>query len=456
MSNIQYAEKLQVLPIPNIEHILDVVRDDTWYFSDSSLRSEFTQNAFDVFYNAMDNLNEQDLKDITSKLTYYSNKDENFMRKLMKKTIEFGYPFIESVQGDFDIFTKEEKVEYVKALNANNYYDFDFLKYRITKDHGATLLCKIYEEHFFGDSGITPCENYNLLIVSQNLGLLFNNPLVNNKHQIFETYIDKDDACVFLYNIARVVQEKNINIIEHNLLQPVLEKMAKQTRRYSILNNITELFGILNDKDIHEAACKLIIQTPSIKEGFMRMLQEKINMPRDYDIRNFDDKFNECKNMNFLQYMIFTNPKSFAIELCKQDKDFMQLFNNVIHQNHHGFLYENSPLDLVLKEIIPSNVIENLYMHKLINNELKPQAKDKFCAILFKCINESHPNDKRYHNFLNGISLMNSNLINKYAKHYKDIMLDNKLEDIKSVRNMLDLQKALPEHNNKPAPRVKI
>jgi hypothetical protein len=467
MDELEYKEKILNTDIPDINYISEMLSETWWYLSEEKDRKFFAQNAFGVIKNHINHIDKVNLIGIMSRLQYFEITDYSLLENLMQKSIEFNAPILTPYHTHFDIFTKEEKAAYVKMLNNINYSDFSHFKYKISVDRNHSLS-NIYRSYYYSSNSDTnkeiACENFNLFILSETPELFFNNTLINKeiKKNLFEKFMTNDESGVNLYGLFSLLRNKTVDAIDVGLIPPVISKVCLQTAKYNRKNNVIDLFEILNksSKDLVDESLNAILNIPENKQGLISILKEKINLPRDHDIKAFDNKIKGYSNINLLQYLMLNKPNDFITELCKRDKDFMSLFNNCIHETVGGFDYERHPLDLVLKGDVLSSSIEDLYVYKIINNDLRPKMKDKVCAVLFHSISNYVTSDHKYNSILNAVSLMPPTLINKYFIRYKDTFSERKYNDTEIIKNMVNLQKAVPEKNDeqqdKPKSRPKI
>lgn len=470
MEKEKYKDNLLNPNISSTEYILEMVSDTNWYLCEREHIDIFTENALKLIATNIDNMEKDDIISIMQKMPYFEISDESFLNKLMQKSIEYNTPILTSYHTCFDIFTEQQKIDYVKILNDQNYYDFSFFKYRFSKSNGQEKLCNIYKEHFFKNDNDNrevniPCENFNLFIIGAEPILLLNNQLIEHSHKekIFKKLLESDESGICLWSLFRLIESKKVDFIKLNLMDLIIAKVGLPSSSYRIKNNLIEFFDVLQDKELVDYVAEKIIFQKDLKQGFLKILSQKINNINDYDIRNFSNPLKEHTNMNFLQYLIFNTKinqnKPLIIELCKKDRDFMNLLNNCLHENVNGFNYEKSPLDLALQNIIKFTPIEKIYLHKIINNEVKPGLKDKVCAVLFKSIKDCDWDDnKRYMSLLNAISLMPTNLVNKYFNYHKETLPENRLDDIEKIKNMLNLKQSLGSENSNQInkPKVKL
>jgi hypothetical protein len=452
-----YKEKLLNSQISNVDYILETLSETNWYLAEESDRKFFANSVFDFMAKKFDLIENNNLIKIMSSLYYIEINDVNLCLNLMKKSIELNKAIITPYNVKFDIFNEQEKINYVKILNHINYKDFSYFKYRLSESNGKEILCNIYKDYYFNDSKncnntIKPSENFNLFILESNPILFIKNLNIDESEKInkLKKFSDEDESGIYLSSFFRLIKNNEIKFNDLNIIDNIIDKISFPKSDYYKKNNIIDFFSILDNKEIIDYTSKKIINSVDIKKNLLNILTEKISLPKDHEIKGFKEKVGKHKNMNFLQYLIFDQPNIFITELCKRDKDFMKAFNNCILEDINGFNYENSPLDLAIQNKIPNITIENLYINKVINNEIKPGLKDKVCAFLFKSIKECElTQQNRYSSLLNAVALVPPNLFNKYFNYYRDKLYDNKLNDLEIIKNMLNVKHSLEQNDTK-------
>jgi hypothetical protein len=460
-----FREKL-LGSIPNVEYVLDTLSDTYWYLAEEEDRKIFANNIFEFMAKNFDSLENNNLVKIMSSLHYFEINDKDLVVKLMKKSIECNNPILTAYNTKFEVFNKQEKTEYVKMLNSNNYPDFSHFKYKISEKNGKELLCDMYKDNYYsnntqGTNTLKPCENFNLFILDSHPFLFINNSNIDEQEKIktLDKFCDGDESGLFLYPFINMIKNNEIHFSELGIMDKIIKKVSLPKDFYHKKNNIISFFGILKHKEIIDYTAKKILEAEEIKNGLLSILSEKIKLPKNYDIRMFDEKVGRHQNMNFLQYLMFSIHNNFVTELCKRDKDFMKVFNNCLLENINGFNYEKSPLDLAIQGKIPSVTIDNLYIYKVTNNKIKPGLKDKVCAFLFKSIEECDQSQQnRYMPILNAITLMPPNLVNKYFNYYKEILSGKKLQDLETIKDMINMKNFLSKDSSNTVnkPKMKI
>lgn len=453
-----YREKLLNSSIPHEQYILDTLSETDWYLSEEEDRKYFANSVFDFMAKNFESFENDSLVKIMSSLHYLDISDTELVVKLMKKSIECDKPILTAYNTKFDIFNREEKTAYVKMLNNNNYKDFSHFKYKISEKNGKEILCDIYKDNYYRtayvndkEDSLKPCENFNLFILDSHPLLFIKNLNINESEKIstFQKFCNGDESTSFLYSFFNMIKNNEVHFTELNIMDIIINKVSIPQTSYNKKNNVISFFGILNNKEIIDYTAKRILESEEVKKGLLSILSEKIKLPKDYDIRLFDEKVGKHKNMNFLQYLMFGKSNVFVIELCKRDNDFMKVFNNCLLTNINGFNYEKSPLDLAIQDEISNITIENLYISKVINNDIKLGLKDKVCAFLFKSIKEcAQSQQNRYMPILNAITLMPPNLVNKYFNYYKDVLSDNKLQDLETIKDMINMKNFLDKDSS--------
>jgi len=465
MNKQEYKQKLLIDIIPDISYVLDLLSQTEWYLAAEEDKNIFKEKLMPILENNIDSLDKFGLEKIVSAITASGKYKEEILIKLMDKTIEFQIPLITPYHCEFNIFTEEQKINYVELLNKRNYSDLWYLNLKLSNGATGKVLTKIYNNHYYNDGAnlvnkFVPNEKLNLFILNHQPDLFFNNTIITKetKENLLNIFLEESKSVEELNSIMRLIraEKDKVNLNKINILEPIIIKIGlDESKRYK-KKGITRLFELLKEPELAQQALSIILNSEKIKAGYLSTLKKKVELPNDYDIPHFKNPVDEHTNINFLQYLMFQDYNYFVTELCKKDKDFMKVFNNCIHKNVQGFNYEKSPLDLALNGVINGKLIEPLYVSKIINDDVKDSIKDKVCAFLFKSfIDCSGKQTARYKGLLNAISLMPSNLFNKYANYYKYTLESHyisdkvdKQKDIETIRNMLDIKQSLPKSDN--------
>lgn len=464
MQKIEYEQLLEDTAQFNIDYILTLLRETMWYLIDEDKKKKFTEHCFQFLENNIDKIEKEKLIEMMSQFSHVKINNHDLFRKLMEKTIEYEKILITQYNGDLNLFDKESKIKYIKLLNDIDYQYFSDIYY-VFKKEDKHFMTEVYREIYYqgeyvvnsSSEKIIPCNKFNELIMNKELALFLDNELIDESSKItlFKEYLSEDNRGYKYISVLNMIKKNQVNIFNNNnVVEVLLMKLFyphKDVNEKDInrKNNIILFFDVFNNNELLENTLQYILSSPIIKEGLISVFKEKISLSVNNEIKNFSVSSN-YKNINLLQYIMFNKFNNLMTQLCNKDEQFMRLFNNSIHEDISGFNYERSPLDLALKGFIANSFIENLYIYKLNNNQLKPVIKDKVAAMLFKSFKECKLSETtRYTTLLNAVSLIPTNIFNKYFNYHKELLSTEKCNAIEVVKNMLNLSKKL-EVNSPP------
>lgn len=467
-NQLTYEQKLANPSIPDMAYAIDVMKHNEWYCHNNDAQKDFLKRVVEILPSYIDTLSREDLITVTGKI-YITIEDCALVKQLFDKSIEMQHPLISAYKIDFKELLYEEQVAYIKLVNSRGHDDF----FDIAIKMGSGELGDIYKDVFYTDDinnasqKIIPNEKFNLRMLEYRPHLVLTNTLLpaETKQQLFHKALfpakdEKKSRFNNYWEIFNFIKSQPEKTLLSDLLKMTLKAISIEEISRTRKNNLIEYVNAVgNHKGLIDETIHILKNDEAIKNGICNGLKEKIKLPNDIDIRNFSKNhlFNEYRNINVLQYLVITIPEfnsqvnkgTLLLELCKKDKNVFHVFTNSIHNRVNEFDYEVNMLDLQIQGKIHSSFINQLYTHKIVEDSLKPNTKDKVAALLFKRLYNTNISQKDiYTTLLNAISVLPYNLVTKYYKRYREALSQEKLHDIDVIINMIKLEKTTPKKEN--------
>jgi hypothetical protein len=129
-----------------------------------------------------------------------------------------------------------------------------------------------------------------------------------------------------------------------------------------------------------------------------------------------------------------------ALSLVKHSDQMYKIFEQPLKNRVNLFDYDVNILDIALKKLIVTDMVEDIYNYKLLNKKLKENKKDKICALIFNSIANNSIKSEKYSENLNALTLLNKNVLNKYLKRAKEVLSEEKIEEIEKLCSFVKLK----------------